>query len=212
MTIADISHAIQSIGFLTYIRESEYTYPMIMATHLTCIAVFGGLILMTDLRLLGLALTDVPISNVVNGLRIWKRVGFLIMVTMGLLLATSEMDKYYGNPYFITKMCLILLVGVHALIFRPKIYNHPEWLDKEPQIPQVAKTAAICSLVLWIGIASMGRWIAYYEPPRPHRPAPATQASIPGESPDRTDPIVPPGSGPRGTDRPHCFNCDTIPS
>ena len=43
MDIASISHAIQSIGFLTYIRESGYTYPVIMATHLTCIAVFGGL-------------------------------------------------------------------------------------------------------------------------------------------------------------------------
>lgn len=179
MTIADISHAIQSIGLMTYIRESGYTYPVIMATHLTCIAVFGGLILMTDLRLLGLALTDVPVSSVVNGLRNWKRLGFVIMFTMGFLLATSEMDKYYANPYFLLKMSLLVAVLIHAIVFKPKIYDRPEWMDQEPRIPQVAKTAAIISLVLWIGIASAGRWIAYYEPPKNNQPAPVAALAIP---------------------------------
>src|SRR5579863_8445693 len=51
-----IYHDIQSIGFLTDIRESALVYPVIMTTHLACIAVFGGLILITDLRMLGVAL------------------------------------------------------------------------------------------------------------------------------------------------------------
>ena len=138
---------------------------------LDCIAVFGGLILATDLRLLGLALTDMPIADVVNGLRNWKRLGFVIMVTMGLLLGLSEMDKYYANPYFQIKMFLIVMVGVHAIIFRPRVYDHPEELDRAPQIPRVAKTAAICSLLIWIAIPCLGRWIAYYEPPKAERDA-----------------------------------------
>lgn len=166
MSAASISHAIQSIGFLTDIRESGYVYPVIMATHLACIAVFGGLILLTDLRLLGWALTDMPIADVVRGTRNWKRLGFVIMFTMGFLLATSEMDKYYGNPYFQIKMVMLVLVAVHAWYFRPRVYNNPEPLDRAPQIPQVAKTAAILSLVIWIAIPCLGRWIAYYEPPR----------------------------------------------
>jgi hypothetical protein len=166
MSAASISHAIQSIGFLTDIRESGYVYPVIMATHLACIGIFGGLILMTDLRLLGLALTDVPIADVVRGTRLWKRVGFVIMFTMGFLLGTSEMDKYYANPYFQIKMFMLLMVAVHAWYFRPRVYNNPEPLDRAPQIPQVAKTAAILSLVIWIAIPCLGRWIAYFEPPR----------------------------------------------
>jgi hypothetical protein len=166
MSAASISHAIQSVGFLTDIRESGYVYPIIMSIHLSSIAVFGGLILMTDLRLLGLALTDVPIADVVRGLRPWKYLGFIVMVTMGLLLATSEMDKYYGNPYFQLKILMICMVAVHALLFRGRVYANPEALDRSPKIPQVAKTAAICSLVIWISIASLGRWIAYYKPPK----------------------------------------------
>lgn len=182
MSVAEISHAIQSLGLMTYIRESGYTYPMIMSTHLACIAVFGGLILLTDLRLLGWALTDMPISAVVNGLRNWKRLGFVIMFTMGFLLATSEMDKYYANPYFILKMCFLLLVAVHAFIFKSKVYDHPERLDKEPRIPGVAKAAAVFSLILWIGIPCFGRWIAYYEPPKNNRPVPAASIQRPSKT------------------------------
>ncbi len=178
MSAAEISHAIQSIGFLTYIRESGYTYPVIMATHLACIAIFGGLILTTDLRLLGLAFTDISVTDFVRGTRNWKRIGFVIMVTMGLLLATSEMDKYYANPYFLLKMSFLLLVGVHALYFRPRVYNNTAAIDRAPRIPGTAKAAAVTSLVLWIGIASFGRWIAYYEPPRPRAPAIPTTAAI----------------------------------
>lgn len=181
MSVVSISHAIQSIGFLTAIRESGYIYPIIMATHLACIGVFGGLILMTDLRLLGLALTDVSITDVVAGTRLWKRVGFVIMFTMGFLLATSEMDKYYGNPYFQLKMVMLLMVSLHAWYFRPRVYNNTEALDRTPQIPQVAKTAAILSLVIWIAIPCFGRWIAYYEPPKTatSRAAPFNPNAIP---------------------------------
>jgi hypothetical protein len=178
MSVAEISHQIQSIGFLTYIRESGYTYPMILSIHLATIAVFGGMILMTDLRILGLAMRSVPVSEVYGQLRAWKQLGFVIMVTMGLLLALSEMDKYYGNPYFLMKMSLLVLVAVHAIVFRKSVYGNTEALDRAPQMPAVAKIAAISSLVLWIGIASCGRWIAYYEPKDKDKGKPALSLNI----------------------------------
>ena len=179
MTIAEISHSIQSVEFLTYIRESSYTYPMILSTHLATIAVFGGMILMTDLRILGFAMRDVPVSEVYGQLRRWKQIGFVIMVTMGLLLATSEMDKYYANPYFLMKLSLLLLVAVHAIVFRKSVYGNTEALDRAPEMPRIAKVAAISSLVLWIGIASCGRWIAYYEPKKDNG-NPATSLNVVG--------------------------------
>jgi hypothetical protein len=179
MTLAEISHSIQSIGFLTYIRESGYTYPMILSTHLATIAVFGGMILMTDFRILGWAMREIPVSEVYGQLRRWKQIGFVIMVTMGLLLATSEMDKYYANPYFLMKLSLLLLVAVHAIVFRKSVYGNTEALDRAPEMPRIAKVAAISSLVLWIGIASCGRWIAYYEPKKDNG-NPATSLNVVG--------------------------------
>ncbi len=168
-----ISHSIQSIDFLTAIRESALVYPVILSTHLACIAVFGGMILMTDLRLLGLTFKSLTITDVVTTLRPWKRLGGVIMITMGLLLGTSEAEKYAPNPYFWTKMTLLTLIGIHALIFRPIVYNKTEELDRSPVIPTKAKVAATLSLVLWTGMFVMGRLIAYYEPRQP-----AAQASV----------------------------------
>ena len=159
-----ISESIQNIDFLTAIRESALVYPVLLTTHLACIAFFGGMILMTDLRLLGLSLKNLTITEVVGGLRPWKRLGGVMMITAGLLLGSSEAVKYAPNPYFWTKMTILGLIGIHALIFRPIVYNKTEELDRSPAIPTRAKVAASLSLVLWLGMVCMGRLIAYYEP------------------------------------------------
>lgn len=156
---------VQSTDFMTFIRESGLTYPIIMSTHLACIAVFGGMIVITDLRLLGAILTDRPIADVVNGLRWWKRLGLVIMASMGIMLAGSKAVDYYPNPYFWTKMSLLAVIAIHALIFRPMVYNHPEELDGTPLIPTRAKAAGALSLILWTGVVCAGRLIGYYEPP-----------------------------------------------
>jgi hypothetical protein len=165
MSILSFFHWVQSTGFMSFIRESGLTYPIIMSTHLACIAVFGGMIVITDLRLLGVALQNRPIADVVNGLRWWKRLGFIIMVSMGIMLGGSKAVDYYPNPYFWTKMSLLFLIFIHAMIFRPMVYNNPEKLDASPIIPTRAKAAAALSLVLWTGVVCAGRLIGYYEPP-----------------------------------------------
>ena len=117
-----IAHAIQSTDLGTAIRESALVFPVILTTHLACIAVFGGMILVTDLRLLGWALKGRAVADVVDGLRNWKWLGFCLMVAMGALLAGSEAEKYAINPFFWCKMITLALIGVHALVFRRSVY------------------------------------------------------------------------------------------
>ena len=162
----DFANAVANTGFFTALRESGLPYPIVMSTHLASIAIFGGAILMTDLRILGFAMKSMSISEVIAQTRIWKRIGFVIMITMGILLAGAKFNTYYDNPYFQIKMTLLVLVGVHALIFRPSVYKRAAELDRAPTVPTVAKTAAWLSLILWVGILSMGRWIAYFERPQ----------------------------------------------
>jgi hypothetical protein len=158
-----IAHSIQSIDFLTTFSESVLAYPIVLSTHLTCIALFGGMILMTNLRLLGLTFKSVTITAMVTSLRPWKRGAGVVMIATGLLLATCEAEKYAPNPFFWTKMVVLGLIGVHALIFRPIVYNQTEELDRSPVVPTKAKVAAILSLGLWTTMFVMGRLIAYWE-------------------------------------------------
>jgi hypothetical protein len=165
MTVGEISQAIQDTAFFTALRESALPYPIVLSSHLTTIAIFGGLILMSDLRLLGLALTNIPVSEVLLRTRPWKRVGFVIMVTLGMLLGGAKLFNYYDNPYFQIKMTLLAMVGVHAIVFHRSVYANPARFDGLKKMPGVAKAAGLVSMLIWVGILSMGRWIAYFERP-----------------------------------------------
>ena len=68
---------LQDTGFFSYIRNSTYAYPILLSLHLVALALFGGMILMTDLRLLGLGLRSYSVADVVKGLRGPKRFGLI---------------------------------------------------------------------------------------------------------------------------------------
>ena len=138
-------------------------YPIVLSTHLLCIAFFGGMILITNLRLLGLTYKSLSITEVVTSFRPWKRIGGTIMIATGLLLATCEAEKYSPNPFFWTKMIVLGLIFVHGMIFRPIFYSKTEELDRAGVIPAKVKLAAILSLVLWTAMFTMGRLIAYWD-------------------------------------------------
>ena len=161
MTLAAIGRAIQDVSVFTAVRESSYVYPIVLSTHLACIAAFGGLILITNLRLLGWTLTDIPIDEMIGGLRPWKQLGFTVMVTCGVLLGASKAEDYLTNPYFLIKMALLLGIGLHGMYFRRTVYRR----GTRPISLASARAAGALSLLLWIGMVSMGRWIAYYDPP-----------------------------------------------
>ena len=148
-----------SIG--TGIRESLWVFPIIEGTHLMGIALSVGALCWFDLRLLGLALRDTPVSQV------WKQVmplslgGFVLMFVTGLLLFWAEAITAYNSVHFWIKIALLLMAGVNALVF--EFITHPgiaAW-DKDPEPPARARMAGLLSLIFWTGIVITGRTMAY---------------------------------------------------
>src|ERR1700757_4864524 len=129
MTIPGIVEWIENTGLSVAIREGGLPYPVIGGIHLLSIALFGGMLLATDLRLLGWAMKRRKVSDVLVQLRPWKWVGFVVVTASGLLLMWAEPVRLYRSPSFWVKMALFGLVGVHALVFRGGVYRHPEKLD-----------------------------------------------------------------------------------
>jgi hypothetical protein len=156
---------VQNLEFFTDLRSSGYMYPVFLALHLVGIAIFGGLILVTDLRILGAAMRSFSIADVINRTRMFKRVGLVCAATFGVLLFCSKAEAYYYNPLFRTKITLFALVALHALIFRGSVYNRADEIEGNPALLGRAKTAAWLSLVLWVGILIAGRGIGYLSAP-----------------------------------------------
>jgi hypothetical protein len=159
----EIVQWLQNMSLATAIRESAIVFPVILSLHLTGMGLFGGMILMTDLRLLGIAMTKRPVSDVVKGLRPWKHLGLTLTAGCGILLLWSKAAIYYPNPYLRIKLTLFALIIIHSLVFR-SVYRNVTDLDRSPVIPGRAKTAAALSLVLWLSVLTAGRWIGYWEP------------------------------------------------
>jgi hypothetical protein len=156
----------QSTAFFTALRGSWYAYPAVLSLHLLGIAIFGGMILLTNMRLLGLALRDRSISDLIDQLRIPKRLGLVLVATCGILLVGAKAEEYYYNIFFRIKLALLALIFVHGWAFRRSVYYNTAELDRSrKQIPTRAKLAASLSLLLWGGVACAGRGIGYIDPP-----------------------------------------------
>src|ERR1700682_5193491 len=161
MSILSICEWIQNTQLSIAIREGGLYYPIIGCVHLLAIALFGGMLLAVDVRLLGWGMKRRAVSDVVEQLRVWKRIGFVVVVASGALLAFAEPLKLYHSKSFWIKMTLLLLVVVHALVFRRAVYANSAGRDEAPSIPAIAKLAAALSLVLWAGLVFSGRLIAF---------------------------------------------------
>ena len=64
---------VESTDLSTAIREGALYYPALGGIHLLGIAVFGGMIIATDLRLLGWAMRRRLVADVVEQSRPWKQ-------------------------------------------------------------------------------------------------------------------------------------------
>jgi hypothetical protein len=166
MSILEFFQWLQDTDLATAFRQSALVYPVILTGHLTGMGLFGGMIAITDMRLLGWAMRSSSITDVVEQLRIWKRIGFVMVVGCGAMLLAAKAELYYHNPFYWTKMTLLVLVGVHALAFHRSVYGNTAALDSAPQVPRIARVAACTSLLLWVGLVSAGRSIAYFDVPQ----------------------------------------------
>lgn len=148
---------VQGTAWLSCIRESSHLYLDILSLHVVALVWFGGMVVVTDLRLLGIGLRGYSVAEVVNGLRGPKRFGFFCAVVTGVVLFASQAGQFAHNQWFWTKIALLVLIGVNYLIFRQAVYRNTAALNEAARIPGAAKLAAGLSLVLWTGVACAGR-------------------------------------------------------
>jgi CDP-diglyceride synthetase len=147
---------LQHTPLATTINESVWLFPLIEGTHILTLPISVGMIVLFDLRLLGLAA-----GKVTNELLRWSRFGFAIMLITGVLLFITQADKAYGNPFFRTKLILLLVMGINAAVYQWIFYpKMPQW-DLAGRTPAGARFCAGLSLIVWIGVIVCGRTMAY---------------------------------------------------
>ena len=163
----------QAQGFVAYfetsaladaIRENDLLFPLIESLHVLSICLVVGSIFVVDLRLLGRASVQSPVSRVVSGILPITWSAFAVAVASGSLLFISNATEYLGNGYFVAKIFLICLAGLNMAIFHGiSAKDLPRWEnDTAPPLP--ARLAGGLSILLWVSVITCGRWIGFTMP------------------------------------------------
>jgi hypothetical protein len=143
------------------LRESAWVYPIIESVHVLGLCVFVGLATLLDLRLVGMAFRTDRVSEVAGRLLPWTLSGFAVMVFTGVMLFYSDPMRFYGNVFFRIKLVLLILAGLNAWVFHATVYLRVAAWDMDAVPPRGARAAGAASLVLWMGVVTTGRMIAY---------------------------------------------------
>jgi len=140
------------------IQTVMWIIPAVQTVHILCVSIVMASMAMLDLRLIGVAKRQ-PVSRLVNRFVPWVWWTLPILLITGTILTIGEPTRELLNPYFRTKMCLLVAVIVITFIVQRKTKKDESYWDKRRA---VAAIAGVASLLLWVGIVTAGRWIAYY--------------------------------------------------
>ena len=145
--------AIEAWPLAAAVRHSLWAYPVLEVVHIAALGTLFGSLLLLDLRLLGMGKAlAVPLLG-----RYCVRVAlvaFVFAASSGLLMLAARATELVENQVFQAKLALIALAGINALLFHKR-----RGLERHDG---VARLQGLLSFVIWVGVITAGRFIAYY--------------------------------------------------
>jgi uncharacterized membrane protein SirB2 len=141
------------------IQTVLWIIPAVQTVHILCIAIVMSSMAMLDLRLVGVTGRQRSMSYTIHRFVPWVWWVLPIMFVTGCILIVGEPSRELLNPYFRAKMLMLLTVIVVTLVIQLRDRSESGFWESRKV---AARFAGAFSLLLWIGIITAGRWIAYY--------------------------------------------------
>ena len=137
--------------------------PVSQCVHLICVAIVMISVGMLNLRLLGVAGTRQSFAELAVHLMPWIWADLTVLFVTGTIQTVAEPGRELLNVGFKTKMVLLMCAVAITLVYENTVKKDPNYWERSPERRKMAQVLASISLVLWIGIASAGRLIAYLD-------------------------------------------------
>lgn len=133
-------------------------FAVVQMFHLLGLAVMGGTVILSDLRLLGVVMTGVPSKVVVENTHKLFTVALVVLILSGVFMASAVSLKLYYNEAFWAKMAglglgILFVYGIR----KPLLLR----FDHENINPWALRLTALCSMTIWFTVAASGRWIGF---------------------------------------------------
>jgi uncharacterized membrane protein SirB2 len=140
------------------IQTVLWIIPAVQTVHILCVSIVMASMAMLDLRLIGVAGKSQSISRMVTRLVPWVWRVLLILATTGAILIVGEPDRELLNWAFRTKMAMVATVSLITLLVQ-QLNKRDATFWENRRI--AAAAVGVVSLLLWVGIVTAGRLIAY---------------------------------------------------
>ena len=154
------ANPIEALAIAKAMREWLWLYPAVEIVHITGFTILVGSVAMFDLRVLGLS-KQISVRALARHLLPWSVAALLLIVPTGLLMFSAHASDFLGNRAFQLKMALLLAAILNAAVFHTGPYTTVKSWDTHATAPVLARISVTVSLLLWIGIISCGRLLAY---------------------------------------------------
>jgi hypothetical protein len=135
--------------------DSIWSFPMILFMHSIGMGLSVGSAFVVGMRLAGVG-RPLPVSS----LRVFFKIfwaGFFLNIITGSLLFAAHATKTGYTPLYYVKLTLIALGMVLSVPLRAFVDGGASDLA----IPARVKGLAVASLIVWVGVITSGRWLAY---------------------------------------------------
>ena len=159
-------------------HESFYVYNWVETTHVLTLTLSLGLLLVIDLRMLGLAFTNLPATRLAQRLQTPMLLGFALMFLTGMALFYAIPVRSSQSLWLRIKLLLLLAAFINALVFHKHLRNAgPDW-NNSTRAPESLRRGALISIGCWVSVVICGRLIAYDWFDCSKNPAPLISAFI----------------------------------
>jgi hypothetical protein len=153
-----IGAVVQASGFGLWAAQSPLAYPIANVVHLLGLIMLIGAIGLLDLRLAGL-FRGLEVAALSRALTPIAFGGIALIVPSGATMFAADAAALVHSATFQWKLALIMIALANALAFRLAFGRRMARWDEAA--PAGGRIMAIASLALWLGVATLGRWIAY---------------------------------------------------
>ena len=85
----------------------------------------------------------------------------IVIVPTGLMMFIAHASDFISNTAFVLKMSLIFAAGFNAIAFHLGPYRSVSEWDSHFATPAAAKIHALVSILIWMGVITCGRLLAY---------------------------------------------------
>ena len=137
---------------LAAIATHPWAYPVLETIHVLGIALLVGNLFLVELRVWGVG-SAIEIQSLTRLCLRMVAAGATLCVITGMLMFASQPAELLANRAFTLKMLLLAVAATNAVWFHMR--------GSLARLDAVARVSALASLLIWIAIVSLGRWIAY---------------------------------------------------